>query len=301
MAVSSNTDCGLANQAERVRRSMIEVNKLFYSGKIKFPMHLAFGHEAIAVALASAKKPLDFVLLPHRNLHYQFACVSSDQQIIDECQGLSTGINGGTTGIMNMVNTSEGIIYTSSVLGNNLPVAVGCAYGASKLRGCRSVTWVVTGDGAIEEGAWYESLLFSSFLRLPVVFIVENNRWSLATEVTERRKDIELNEFAKIFGMDYQKLSNSNTHEYTDKLISVRKKAIKSMHPQIVEVEVKTLGSYSLKEKNRAPRLINYHAGGVKQELLSNLRFLDENLEDFQATFSKVNCSCRVMGVVDVY
>ena len=88
---------------------------------------------------------------------------------------------------MNYTDKNANIPYSSSVLGNNLSVACGVAK-ANKNKG--GITICVTGDGAIEEGTFYESLILSKYLKLPLIFLIENNDWSMATSIKERRSNI---------------------------------------------------------------------------------------------------------------
>ena len=94
---------------------------------------------------------------------------------------------------MTMRNLNAGVIYSSSILGNNIPVGLGISSSLSSNR----VAWIQTGDGAIEEGVFYESLVFSKARSLPVVFILEDNNWSLGTS-KERRYAIDIQGYVNI-------------------------------------------------------------------------------------------------------
>ena len=128
-------------------------------GQFKVPIHLALGHEAVAVAVGTIMGKGDKLILSHRNLAYHLARQSLLKEIWNEYLLEPTGLNAGKSGSMNLANPSKGIIYTSSILGNNFPVATGVAM-AEKMLSTKNVTIVLGGDGSIEEGAFYESLLF---------------------------------------------------------------------------------------------------------------------------------------------
>lgn len=252
----------------RITLGMEKVNSLLASGEIKVPVHLAFGHEAIASALICTISAEDALFLPHRNIHYQFAAETNIDLVIDEILLKKSGLNGGHCGAMNMFNLDRRIIYSSSILGNNLAVAIGYAQGMRNSG--ESITWVVTGDGAIEEGAWYEATLNATSLNLGCVFLVENNRWSLATSIEERRKDFDLSEFAKFLGIQYVRLDTNNAKEYCLALTNVSDSVKSNKAPAIVEVFLETLGGYNVSEGSNS-RYVNYHAGGIKN-WDSNLR-----------------------------
>lgn len=247
---------------QRVRFGMKEVNTLLLSSEVKVPVHLAFGHEVIAAALICAMGKEDALFLPHRNIHYQFAAEPSPRKIIDEILLRESGINTGMCGAMNMYNRDQGIMYSSSILGNNLAVVIGYAHG-KKIKKETHVSWVVTGDGAIEEGAWYESTLNAVSLDLNCIYIVENNGWSLATSIEQRRTNFDLSDFAKFLGIKYVRLDSNKPEEYLFTLGEVRNDVINSCRPAIVEVFLETQGGYDVVENSNS-RYVNYHAGSIK-------------------------------------
>ena len=162
---------------------------------------------------------------------------------------------------MNLINPDAGILYASSILGNNLPLAVGVALAEREL-GSGAVTFVVTGDGAMEEGAFYESLLLMTGQSLAVVVIVENNEWSLASRIDERRAPIDLDALARGCGAGYRSLSGNDVFDYAAALKDFRGLAGKERRPMVVEIAVKTLGDWRQPtEEFPDGKYINYHAG----------------------------------------
>lgn len=249
-----------------VRSQQFYIHNEFYGSKGVIPVHFAFGHEAIAAAVATSMDKKDEILLTHRNIHYQLAFGEKSKKIIDEFLLNPSGVNQGKFGSMNFVNKKYKVVYTSNILGNNLAVATGVAL-ANKVRKIRSVTWCTSGDGAIEEGAFYESVLNSVALDLPIIYLVENNRWSLASEIIERRKELSLSYLAKALGAFHLELYSNNVVEYKKKLKTYRKKVLTRKKPLIVEIHLETLGGYLVKDPKK--RYVNYHAGKVKPDLLS--------------------------------
>jgi TPP-dependent pyruvate/acetoin dehydrogenase alpha subunit len=249
----------------RINFGMNKINNLLIDSEIKVPVHLAFGHEAIAAALISAKQDIDGVFLPHRNIHYQLAAEVDVDKVIDEILLKDSGVNSGFSGAMNMYNAERNIVYSSSILGNNLAVAIGYAKGM-KVNNLKSVTWVVTGDGAIEEGAWYEAALNATSLGLQCIFVVENNEWSLATSVEQRRINFDLAEFAKFLDVSFLRLSGDSARDYQFQLTELRENSLKTGAPAIVEVILETKGGYTVVE-NAISRYVNYHAGALRNSV----------------------------------
>ena len=248
----------LIREVLRNRQVQLQVNRMISNQEFKIPVHLALGHEAIAVGVSAAMESQDKILLSHRNIHYHLALGSTEEQLIQEYKLTTSGLAEGKFGSMNLTAPQNGNIYTSNILGNNLAVALGVAQ-TTKLNSQASVTWVVTGDGAIEEGVFYETLLCATSWNLPIIIIVENNKWSLGTEIKQRRKEIDLSEFCRSLNAEYLELNGNDVSHYHETLASARKFAEQGA-PTVVEVHLETLGGYFIEETS-GKRYINYHAG----------------------------------------
>ena len=251
----------------RLRKKQFQIHESIYKSGTQIPIHFAFGHEAIAVALASNLPSKDKLLLPHRNIHYHLALGATVEDLLAEYQLKTSSISGRYLGSMNLDFPTKGAIYTSNILGNNLSVAAGVALGM-KVKELKSATWCVTGDGAIEEGAFFESLLLSSSKNLGVIYVVENNGWSLASTIEERRIKMNLSLLSQSLGVRYQKLSGNHVHEYADTLREIRETNLRTNDTFIVEVELTTLGGYFTAEGDRR-RYVNYHAGKAHKDAIS--------------------------------
>jgi TPP-dependent pyruvate/acetoin dehydrogenase alpha subunit len=257
----------LHHEVMALRNKQFQIHEQIYQTGTRIPIHFAFGHEAIAVALASNLPSKDKLLLPHRNIHYHLALGAAVDDLLAEYQIKTSSISGRYLGSMNLDFPNRGAIYTSNILGNNLSVATGIALGM-KVKELKSAIWCVTGDGAIEEGSFFESLLLSSSKKLGVIYVVENNGWSLASTIEDRRIKMNLSMLAQSLGVRYQKLSGNNVHEYADTLYEIRETNLRTRDTFIVEVELTTLGGY-FKSEGDHKRYINYHAGKAQKDAIS--------------------------------
>jgi len=264
--VTEDTDVLLLEQrAIRIRCQQAALNDLYCQGYFKVPIHLAFGHEPVAVALAQAVEPSDQVVLSHRNLHYQLGFGASLSDVVREFLLQEDGLANGRYGSMNLVNPNQGIVYTSSILGNNLSVAVGVAL-SQLARKSSACSWVVTGDGALEEGAFAESLLLSRTVNAPLVTIIEDNGWSLATSIEERRSPINLKDLVGAYGVCYLEARDKGLEACVAVLTEARSIALGQQTPVVVHVPLDTLGGRWIDDPNASigRRFINYHAGPAK-------------------------------------
>lgn len=269
MMVAPAVLAGLARKVLRVRFGQMMVNEALKRKEFRIPVHLALGHEAVAVAVDAVMGPDDALCLTHRNIHYNLARAGSIRDELAELRLDATGVAGGWLGSMNMSNPSCGIVYTSSILGNNLCVATGVALG-SRIKGLGAATFVVTGDGAMEEGVFFETLQVLRSFELAAVVLVENNEWSLATRTDERRCPIALDRLADAFGIHFERLSGNDVFHYTDRLAALRQMALDRAGPVIVEVALSTLGDWRQVQPGYPEgKFINYHHGAAPTVELS--------------------------------
>ncbi len=242
--------------ALKSRKLQLKINELLKKNEFKIPIHLAFGHEFVSSLVKFYFKKNDQILLTHRNIHFNSVF---SKNIYSKYLKMTKNKNIlFSEGSMNFVDKNSNIIYSSSVLGNNIPVACGVSK-SYKNKG--NVIICVTGDGAIEEGTFYESLILAKYLKTPLLFLIENNDWSMATSIKERRTNIDINLLAKSLSVDYFKFDRFNF----SKNITKYKKAInncrKNKTPVICEFDVKTLGTFISSGKK-----IHYHHGPMKVE-----------------------------------
>ena len=263
-----------------LRLGQLLVNEMYKANKLKVPIHLAFGHESIAVAVDQVVQDVDQIVLSHRNIHYNMVRESRVNLEIDEFMLKDTGLAKGKLGSMNLVNPKKNIVYTSNVLGNNLPVSSGISL-SNIIQKINGVVFTVTGDGGIEEGSFYESLLFMKSMSLSNIVIVENNNWSLATQIHERRSEIDLQKISSGLGIKYILLKGNNIFNYIDALKKARNYATKKKSPVCIEVILTTLGDWR-KKMNGYPegKFINYHAGPAPTLDIDKSLVITESSED---------------------
>jgi TPP-dependent pyruvate/acetoin dehydrogenase alpha subunit len=279
MARPNEAEWALASDVLRVRLSQLLINEGLKRREFKVPVHLALGHEAIATAVSAAMGTPDALCLTHRNLHYNLARGSSLAAEIAELRLEAGGVSGGAMGCMNMINPKAGIPYSSSILGNCLSVSTGVALASTVTRD-GSVTFVATGDGAIEEGSFWETLEFHKSLALPAIVVVENNGWAMWTKIDERRCPIDIASAAKAFDAPYVRLAGNDVVAYAETLSRLRDGMTGKPGPVVVEVALSTLGDIHVPVAGGAPRYVNYHHGPAPETTLADWPVLRESEAD---------------------
>ena len=164
----------------RIRRFEEAAARAYTRGKISGFLHLYIGQEAIAIATHQAMQPGDRVVSTYRTHGFALALGSSPGACAAELFGKATGLVGGVGGSMHFFDRDRGLWGGYAIVGNHIPVAAGHAF-ASKYLGDGGVTLCFLGDGAVAIGPTHEGWTLAGLWKLPVVYVVENNRYSMGT------------------------------------------------------------------------------------------------------------------------
>ena len=170
----------------RIRRIQERIESSYLNDEMKTPIHLCIGQEAVAVGVCSALKKEDYISSNHRSHGHYLAKGGDLKALIAELHCKKDGCSKGFGGSMHVVDTAVGHLGSSSIVGGGIPIGTGLAL-ASKMNGGRRVSVVFFGDGAADEGVLYESVNFAMLKALPVIFLLENNHWSVCSHISTRK------------------------------------------------------------------------------------------------------------------
>lgn len=183
-----------------IRRVEEEIAKVYPTNKIKSPVHLSIGQEAISVGVCQALEPQDIVFGTYRGHALYLAKGGDVKKMIAELYGKATGCAKGKGGSMHLIDIAKGVMGGSAVVGTTIPQAVGYAY-ALKMKKSNSVVVSFFGDGAVEEGVFHESMNFAALKNLPIIFICENNFYAIHTHQMQRQANPKIWERVKSYGI----------------------------------------------------------------------------------------------------
>lgn len=203
----------------RIRRVEEELARAYPTDKIKSPVHLSIGQEAVSVGVCETLRRDDAVFGTYRGHALYLAKGGNLKQMVAEMYGKATGCTSGKGGSMHLIDTSAGVLGTSAVVGTTIANAVGYAY-AIKLRREDRVVASFFGDGATEEGVFFESLNFAALKRLPVVFICENNGYAIHTAQKARQALPDIAGRAAACGMPAERIENNDVLSIYDRISS---------------------------------------------------------------------------------
>ena len=184
----------------RIRRVEEEVARVYPTDRIKSPIHLSIGQEAVSVGVCAALQPQDVVFGTYRGHALYLAKGGDLRAMIAELFGKATGCARGKGGSMHLIAPEAGMMGASAVVGTTIPNAVGYAY-ALKLRRQDSIVVSFFGDGATEEGVFSESLNFAVLKNLPILFVCENNQYAIHTHQRLRQGNPDICVRARPFGL----------------------------------------------------------------------------------------------------
>jgi pyruvate dehydrogenase E1 component alpha subunit len=176
----------LLHQMKRIRFIEEMIAKKYSEGKMRCPTHLSIGQEAVAAAVGLALRKDDVAVSGHRAHAHYLGKGGNLKAMIAEIYGKVTGCARGKGGSMHLIDESTGFKGSTAIVGGTVPVGVGLAY-AIKLRGADQVSCVFLGDAVVEAGGFFESANFAALKQLPVLFICENNLYSVYSPLSVRQ------------------------------------------------------------------------------------------------------------------
>jgi TPP-dependent pyruvate/acetoin dehydrogenase alpha subunit len=185
----------------RIRLVEEAIADKYQEQEIRCPTHLCIGQEAIAVGICDVLEATDKVFSNHRAHGHYLAKGGDLNAMIAELYGRTTGCCGGRGGSMHLIDLDAGFMGATPIVGGTVPLAVGSAW-ASVLQNLNQVTVVFFGDGCFEEGVMHESLNFSALHKLPIVFVCENNNFSVYTPLNFRQPNRPIHGIAKAHGLN---------------------------------------------------------------------------------------------------
>ena len=184
----------------RIRNVEQEISKRYSESKMRCPTHLSIGQEAVPSAFSEIAKKKDFAVSSHRGHAHYLAKGGNLKSMLAEIYGKKTGCSKGKGGSMHLIDLSVNFMGTSAIVGNSIPIGVGLGMSA-KIKKTNQISFIFFGDGAIEEGVFYESINFAVVKKLPVIFICENNLYSVYSSLSVRQpKDRNISKMVKAIG-----------------------------------------------------------------------------------------------------
>jgi len=219
----------------RIRMIEEEVASRYSEWKMRCPTHLSIGQEAVAATIGMLLRKDDYMVSTHRSHAHYLGKGGNLNRMIAELYGKESGCSGGRGGSMHLIDESVGFKGSTAIVGNTIPIGVGLALSV-QLNGGDQVSCVYIGDGSIEEGVFYESVNFAAVRKLPVLFVCENNLYSVYSPLSVRQpENRKIYEMVEALGIESHYGDGNNTEQIMDISKDAIKRARETGRPQFLE------------------------------------------------------------------
>lgn len=246
-----------SDQLKEALRKMYLIRKFeegaenaYMRGLIHGTMHLSIGQEASAVGTCMALTAHDQITSTHRGHGHSIAKGASSYKMFAEFFGKETGYCKGRGGSMHIADVEKGNLGANGIVAGGLPIAVGAALSAKRLKNNKVVVCFF-GDGANNEGAFHESLNMASVWKLPVVFVCENNKYGMSTS-TERSTAIErIAQRSLAYGMPGKTVDGNDFSAVAEVVDEAVERARCGEGPSLIETITYRWRGHSKSDRNR--------------------------------------------------
>lgn len=196
----------------KIRLFEERIVQLYPQQEIRTPVHLYIGQEAIAAGVCFYLEREDYCFTNHRSHGHCIAKGITLPSIMAELYGKKTGCCKGKGGSMHLADIDQGILATSAIVGGGIPLAVGAAL-SLKFKKSKNIAVTFFGDGAVDQGVFYESMNFAALKKLPVLFVCENNFYATNSPLKARQSQDNIFQKGEVFGIKGFRCDGNNALE----------------------------------------------------------------------------------------
>jgi pyruvate dehydrogenase E1 component alpha subunit len=253
----ANADLGgedkvaLLREMIRIRRFEQTSLSSYHQGKMGGFLHLYIGQESVAVGTVSLLGEHDHVITAYRDHGHALAVGMSMNECMAELFGKATGCSKGKGGSMHFFAPDKNYWGGHGVVGGQTPLGLGLAY-AIKYKGLTGAALCFLGDGAVNQGCFYESLNLAALFELPVIYIIENNKYSMGTSL-ERSSVLDkcLAQRAEAFRIDWRQAGGEDIYEVRAVTHEAIQRAHETSKPMVIEFDTYRYYGHSIADADR--------------------------------------------------
>ena len=188
LGIDNTTRISLLRSMKRLRAVEETIAERYGEWQMRCPVHLSTGQEAVSAAAGAVLTKQDYAVSGHRAHTHYLAKGGSLPGMLAEIYGKGTGCSSGKGGSMHLIDESVGFMGSTAIVGGTIPVGVGLGL-SLKLQKKPYLSCVFLGDGACEEGVFFESVNFAVLKKLPILFVCENNLYSVYSHLKARQPE----------------------------------------------------------------------------------------------------------------
>lgn len=292
-ALSREEKIELYRKLVRIRRFEERSLRAYQGKKIGGFLHLYIGQEAVAVGACSLMGANDHVITAYRDHGHAIAVGMDTKALMAEVYGKATGCSKGKGGSMHYFAPEKNYWGGHGIVGGQIPLGVGLAYGV-KYKGLKGAAMAFMGDGAVNQGAVHEAYNLASLWNLPVVFVIENNGYSMGTSQA-RSSAGELAQRAAGYDMDWGQCEGHDLYEVRATLDKFLTLAREKSRPSTVEIDTYRYRGHSVADPDNTYRskaeIEEYRRTKDPIQLFQN-RLVSEGVLD-EATIAQIDEAAR--------
>ena len=267
----------LYKQMLLIRRFEEKAGQLYGMGSIGGFCHLYIGQEAVVAGMQSVSVFGDSVITSYRDHGHMIACGMDPKGVMAELTGRESGYSNGKGGSMHMFSKEKNFYGGHGIVGAQVPIGVGLAF-SHKYKSDGFVSMTYLGDGAVNQGQVYESFNMAALWKLPVVFIIENNKYGMGTSVTRASAGRSLSERGKAYGIPGIEVDGMNVFS----VIEAGKEALdysrNGKGPFILEMKTYRYRGHSMSDPAKYRARSEVDAVRQQKDCIENLKeILQEN------------------------
>ena len=218
-----------------MRRFEESTYRKYREGKIGGYLHRYDGEEALVAGIIPLLRKDDYILATYRDHGHAIACGADPRSLMAELLGRADGCAGGKGGSMHMISPENGFLGGDGIVGGPVPIALGVGY-SIKYRGGDQICACYFGDGALNQGGVHEAMNMAALYGVPVLFVLENNKYAMGTSVERSTAQTDLLAKAKAHGIQGEKLDGMNAIEVRKAAHRIIKTMRETGKPYFVEM-----------------------------------------------------------------
>jgi pyruvate dehydrogenase E1 component alpha subunit len=278
-----------------IRRFEEKAGQLYGMGLIGGFCHLYIGQEAVVVGMQAASEQGDTVITSYRDHGHMLACGMDAKGVMAELTGRRGGYSKGKGGSMHMFSREKGFYGGHGIVGGQVPLGTGLAF-AHKYRNDGKVTMCYLGDGAINQGQVYESFNMAALWKLPIVYVIENNKYAMGTSVQRSSAGTELYKRGVAYGIPGERVDGMDVMNVRKAGAAALAHAREGSGPFILEMMTYRYRGHSMSDpakyrsKEEVAKMRQEHdpIDHLREHLLKNKIADEAKLKDFDREIKEI-------------
>ncbi|MEM6816703.1 MAG: pyruvate dehydrogenase (acetyl-transferring) E1 component subunit alpha [Bacteroidota bacterium] len=230
-----------------IRRFEEKAGQLYGQQKIRGFCHLYIGQEACAVGAVSALEKDDKYITAYRDHGHPLALGTEPKKVMAELFGKATGVSKGKGGSMHMFDKNVNFMGVHGIVGAQIPLGAGIGFAEQYLE-TKNVCICYMGDGAVRQGAFHEALNMAMTMKMPTIFVVENNGYAMGTSVQRTSNVIELHTLAQAYDMPSEGIDAMKVEEVHNSVKRAADRARKGDGPTFLEFRTYRYKGHSMSD-----------------------------------------------------